>query len=345
MNKHHFIGTGDRSTFVPVIIYIAVFGFAVLQPAIAQDDVSRVRLSEVLMRDASVLTDEETGTYYIVASKRGAAVRLYKSKDLVDWEGPYTVYETPDNMWGSDVEIGSIWAPELHKYKGKYYLFLTFSSNAELPEQWNEWFDWRLRVRRASQVLVSESPLGPFEAFSNEPTLPEEMMTLDGTLWVEDGIPYMVYCHEWVQIVDGAMSKVRLTDDLSAATGEHTVLFRASEAPWNRPGEPVHWVTDGPWLHQSKSGKLFMLWSSFSHTGYTVGLAVSESGKLEGPWKQQEEPIYTDDGGHPMLFQTFEGKLMMSIHSPNSGPDQRIHFFEMEDTGETLKIIRKYTAE
>ncbi|UKI17739.1 MAG: hypothetical protein L6V80_06255 [Bacteroidales bacterium] len=44
-------------------------------------------------------------------------------------------------------------------------------------------------------------------------------MALDGTLWVEDGKPYMVYCHEWVQVMDGEMKVVELTRDLSAREG------------------------------------------------------------------------------------------------------------------------------
>ncbi|MEJ2501910.1 MAG: glycoside hydrolase family 43 protein [Gemmatimonadota bacterium] len=314
-------------------------------PAAAQDAVSSARLEDVRMRDASVLADEASGRYYLVASGRGATVRAYTSTDLATWEGPHTVYRTPDAMWGEDVGIRGIWAPELHAYRGRYYLFLTFDSDAELPEHWDPWIPWLPRVRRASQVLVADSPLGPFRPFSNEPTLPADMMTLDGTLWEEDGVPYMVFSHEWVQIVDGAMAMIRLTDDLSATVGEPTTLFRASEAPWGeRSREWGCWVTDGPWLHRSESGRLFMLWSSFSETGYTVGLAVSESGTLAGPWVQQEEPIYSDDGGHPMLFRAFDGRLIMSLHSPNGGPDTRIHLFEMEDTGETLRIVRRLTA-
>lgn len=308
----------------------------------AQADVSTVRLADVMMRDASVLADAATRTYYIVAAGRGGTVRAYSSTDLELWEGPHTLYRVAPEMWGTDVEIRGIWAPELHSYGGRYYLFLTFDSDAELPEQWQSWFNWLPRVRRASQVLVSDSPLGPFQPFSNEPTLPKERMSLDGTLWVEDGVPYMVYSHEWVQIVDGAMAMVRLTDDLSATVGEPVTLFRGSDGPWVRRS-PDHgcWVTDGPWLHRSKSGRLFMLWSSFTETGYTVGLAVSESGRLAGPWVHQAEPVYRDDGGHPMMFRTFDGRLLMSLHSPNSGPQQRIHFFEMEDTGETLRIVRR----
>jgi arabinan endo-1,5-alpha-L-arabinosidase len=283
----------------------------------------------------------ETQTYYIVASA-GRSVRAYTSKDLVTWEGPHTVYSVTDELWG-DADVVGIWAPELHAYRGKYYLFLTFDSTARLAEQWR---NWRPRVRRASQVLVSNSPLGPFEPFSNEPTLPADMMTLDGTLWVEDGVPWMVYCHEWVQIVNGTVERIQLKEDLSATVGEPERLFWGSDAKWNRvsPTEGC-FVTDGPWLHTSQSGKLMMMWSSFSDTGYTVGVAVSDSGKLAGPWRQAPEPVYTADGGHSMLFRRFDGQLMMALHAPNGGAATRIHLFEMEDTGETLRIMRKLDGE
>jgi len=336
-----------RAASVTARLMIASAALVLLTwPAVAQEPaVSTVRLADVMMRDASVLPDSASGTYYIVSSARGAAVRAYTSKDLVNWEGPHIIYQTPPDMWGSDVNIRGIWAPELHTYRGKYYLFLTFDSNARLPEQWDGWFHWLPRVRRGSQVLVSDSPLGPFRPFANEPTLPADMMTLDGTLWVEDGAPYMVYSHEWVQIVDGAIAMVPLRQDLSAIDGEPKVLFRGSDGPWGRRSADYGcWVTDGPYLYRSRSGKLFMMWSSFSETGYTVGLAVSESGKLAGPWVQQAEPVYRQDGGHSMLFRTFDGRLLMSLHSPNSGPDQRIHFFELEDTGETLRVVRPFPA-
>ena len=310
-----------------------------------QPAVGTVRLADVMMRDASVLPDPTSHTYYIVASARGAAVRAYTSKDLVTWEGPHIIFQTPPGLWGSDVNIRGIWAPELHAYGGRYYLFLTFDSDKQLPEQWSEWFSWLPRVRRGSQVLVADSPLGPFRPFAGEPTLPPSLMTLDGTLWVEDGVPYMVYSHEWVQIVDGAIAFVPLEPDLSAAAGEPKVLFRGSDAPWaRRSRDHGCWVTDGPYLYRSKSGRLFMLWSSFSETGYTTGLAVSESGKLAGPWVQQAEPVFRDDGGHAMLFRTFDGRLVMSLHSPNSGPNQRIRFFEMADDGETLKVVGPLSA-
>jgi hypothetical protein len=170
------------------------------------------------------------------------------------------------------------------------------------------------------------------------------MMTLDGTLWVEDGNPYMVYCHEWVQISDGGVEYVRLKDDLSETGGEPVRLFHGSQAPWGRVSDQYGcYVTDGPYLYMGKTGKLYMIWTSGSSSGNGVGIAISESGKLAGPWKQQAEPLFNSNGGHAMLFRSFEGRLMMILHSPYNG-DTRPHLFEMEDTGETLKIVKEITA-
>jgi hypothetical protein len=303
-------------------------------PARPAQPITTARLTDIHMRDIGVLADSSTHTYYAVASA-GRAVRAYTSKDLVNWTGPHIIFQTPPDFWG-DVGIRGIWAPEMHAYKGKYYLFLTFDTNSRFPEQWR---DWLPRVKRGSQILVGDSPLGPFEPFENHSTLPVDMMTLDGTLWIEDGVPYMVFAHEWVQIKDGTIEMVRLKDDLSATAGEPKRLFNGSDAPWGRASAQYgSYVTDAPYLWRTRTGKLLMIWSSFGTGGYTVGIAESESGKLAGPWKQQPTPLFAEDGGHGMIFRSFDGKLMLILHQPNKGGLERARLFELEDTGETLRI-------
>jgi hypothetical protein len=88
-----------------------------------------------------------------------------------------------------------------------------------------------------------------------------------------------------------------------------------------------------------------MIWSSGGPTGYACGVAVSDSGKLAGPWVQRPEPLFADDGGHGMIFRTFAGQLMLVLHQPNEFPKERIHLFELEDTGETLRILREFTGQ
>ena len=305
---------------------------------IPQDPNAITHLSGIYMRDVCILADKETQTYYMVGPGRNS-VRMYTSKDLKTWKGPQTVFQTPEDIWGH-IRVINIWAPEMHKYKGKYYLFLTFDTREKFQEQWRGWYP---RVYRGSQILVSDRPTGPFKPFANRSTPPTDMMTLDGTLWVEDGVPYMVFCHEWVQICNGTIEYIELKDNLSEAVGEPKKMFHATSASWPKTGGLGNTVTDGPYLYTGKTGKLYMVWTSGGATGYTEGIAISDSGKLAGPWRHQAEPLYAKNGGHGMLFTTFDGKLMNVLHSPNDrGAQPRI--FEMEDTGETLKIVREFTG-
>jgi hypothetical protein len=97
-------------------------------------------------------------------------------------------------------------------------------------------------------------------------------MALDGTLFVDAGTPYMVFCHEWVQTVDGTMNYIQLKDDLSDTVGEPQFMFHASEAPNAIQSPKKGKVTDGCFLYRSeKSGRLYMIWSTFiSDKGYCV---------------------------------------------------------------------------
>ncbi len=305
--------------------------------------------AEFRSRDTCIVADPATGEYCAVGPgrtqgsdqrSRRPAIVVYTSKDLRHWSGPRTLFTPEPTFWGA-TPIRGIWAPEMHHYRGKWYLFATFDTEEQLAEQWR---DWLPRVRRGTQILVGDSPHGPFRPFAPTATLPADMMTLDGTLWVEDDVPYMVFCHEWVQIKNGTVCFVRLKPDLSATDGEPVRLFEGSDAPW--AVKSAQWgchVTDGPSLVRSKSGKLFLAWSGFGAEGYTTGVAISDSGKLAGPWRQAPEPLFADDGGHPFLFRRHDGQLMLALHSPNKTPNERVHLFEVEDTGETLRIIQPFS--
>jgi arabinan endo-1,5-alpha-L-arabinosidase len=298
-----------------------------------------IKLADIRWRDMCILPDPASKTYYMVGPG-GRGVNCYTSKDLLNWYGPTAIFTAPQDVWG-DIPIVSIWAPELHLYKGKYYLFLTFDTRNKLCEQWPNW-ERNGRVTRGSQIFVSDSPTGPFTAFQKHSTLPVDMMTLDGTLYVEDGIPYMVYCHEWVQVTNGAVGYVQLKDDLSDMAGTTKNLFRGSQAPWSKISDQYGCnVTDGPFLLMGKTGKLYMTWTSGGYTGYTCGIAISESGKIAGPWTQQAEPLYKENGGHGMFFRTFDGKIMLILHSPNN-QESRPRIFEMEDTGNTLVVVKEF---
>ena len=102
---------------------------------------------------------------------------------------------------------------------------------------------------------------------------------------------------------------------------------------------------DGPYLFRTQTGRLGMIWTSWIYDVYTQGVAYSESGTLDGPWIQEEKPITPPNFGHGMLFRTFNGKLLMSVHSHKdiNGHHHRVpHLFEVDDSGNRLVIGREY---
>ena len=298
--------------------------------------IRKVELKDISMSDPYILADPQTKMYYMT----GTGGRLWKSADLKTWEGPYAVAETDPTSWMG--ERPAIWAAEIHYYEGKYYFFGTFTNDNIIIED----IPNRYKIpRRASHVLVADKAEGPYRPMSNEPYTDEKLATLDGTLWVENGTPYMIYCHEWVEMIDGTMELVELKKDLSAPVGDDQRLFCASAAEWStgspRADGSRTYVTDGCFLYRTKTGKLLMVWSSFYNGPYAVGIAESDTGKVTGPWRQQKDPLYVN-GGHSMIFRDFEGHLCLVLHSPNSpGGSERAHIYELEDLGHTLKIKRE----
>jgi len=306
-----------------------------------------IAAADLRVRDPFILPDHAARTYYLyrqIANGRRdttegvRGVEVFQSKDLRTWTGPQTVFAQPPDFW-ADAEV---WAPEVHAYRGKYYLFVTFTANRPLPGASAAGAP-PMRPR-GTQILVADNPIGPFQPFANQAHTPADWMSLDGTLWVEDGVPWMIFCHEWHQITDGTMDLVQLAPDLSAPVGAPRMLFPATAAPWVKSmkesiGGRDGYVTDGPFLYRTKAGRLLMIWSSFGTQRYAIGLAESTSGKVAGPWVQHPEPLFKADGGHGMIFTTFEGQLTLCFHQPNSRPLERMQFFALKDIGHTLQLL------
>ncbi|CAM4208555.1 glycoside hydrolase family 43 protein [Saccharibacillus endophyticus] len=314
------------------------------------------RLADMPVHDPFVLADSSSDTYYLYS---GAAPRLngvdrhgvlvYKSKDLEEWEGPYVVFAIPDDSW-ADPQHGA-WAPEVHAYNGRYYLFVTLHNEGRPLE--GDPVQGYAKHWRGTATAVSDSPEGPFELLNLEsPVVPSEQMTLDGTLYLdEEGRPWMVYCHEWVQTLDGTIEAVRLSDDLSSAVGEPILLLSGSAAPWLRSAtaseseqsvpsvsdEPPVYVTDGCQLYRTSDGSLNMLWSSYEDGSYVQTIARSASGKLEGPWEQLD-PLVKEDSGHGMFFRTFDGEWRLILHRPFKMPESRGYLYPIKDLGDRFGL-------
>jgi len=256
-----------------------------------------LKTTDIHIRDPFVLPIMAEKQYYLYGTTgpqawttSASGIDYYTSPDLQSWEGPFPAFRPPTSFWADR----NFWAPEVHLYRGRYFLFASFKAEG---------------VCRGTQILAADGSQGPFLPISDGPVTPHDWECLDGTLFVDaNDQPWMVFCHEWVQVGDGEICALRLSGDLKSPIEQPHLLFRASEAPWAQEissRDRRGYVTDGPWLRRLASGELIMLWSSFSMGGYTVGVARSASGEILGPWRQAPEPLCAGDGGHCMLCRAF----------------------------------------
>ncbi|MDQ8188018.1 glycoside hydrolase family 43 protein [Pelagicoccus sp. SDUM812002] len=330
--------------WIQLVFGIWLMGAGFVQAA----DEPMLRMPDMPLHDPFIVAHEPTKTYYLytrnVSRLTGVSdlgTMAYTSKDLKNWSQPKVVFTVLEDSFAQEGN----WAPEVHEYQGKFYLFVTLhDSDAFLKRPPDAWRDTYVR---GTISAVSDSPDGPFEMLNKDgPVVPRELMTLDGTLYIDqENQPWMVYAHEWLQRIDGTIEAVKLSPDLARAVGEPVHIFKASDAPWLNQSIEVSdaglsYVTDGPQFYRSKTDVLLMLWSSYESGSYVQTIARSESGTLLGPWVQLD-PLVKRDSGHGMLFHTFDGDFMMVLHRPFR--NARGKLFDMADGGDHLEILRQRT--
>ncbi len=279
--------------------------------------------SEINIRDPFVLAED--GVFYLYGTRaenfgcKVGGVDVYISDDLENWSEPYECLNS--NEYGLNREVN--WAPEVHKYKDKYYMFITFTME---------------NTNRGTYILRADSPKGPFKPYSDGAVTPEEWMSLDGTLYIDKvGTPYIVFCHEHIQILDGTICYAELTEDLKAIKGEVKTLFSASSPDWaDEFEEDKHFITDGPFLYRTQSDELIMIWSTFINHKYAECAVRFKGGEIGADFEHLE-PILQNDGGHGMIFSA-NGDLYLTYHTPNKTLSERPVFKKLKDVGDAFAL-------
>ena len=280
-----------------------------------------MKKEQINIRDPFVVFED--GKYYLYGTRadnfgyKTGGFDVYVSTDLDNWSEPIECFSSTKYEMNSAVN----WAPEVHKYNGKYYMFATFTQANGL---------------RGTFSLVSEHLEGPFVPHSKDALTPKDWECLDGTLYInEKGEPYIVFCHEHTQIIDGTICYVKLNETLDATVGDVVTLFSASSCKDVSPGGD-HYITDGPFMFRSKSGELFMLWSSIINDKYAELVVKFKDGKL-GVDFEHLKPLLDSDGGHGMIFSNGQDTYF-TYHTPNKSGFDRPEFCRIEDDGSSIKI-------
>lgn len=284
------------------------------------------KASDMKVRDPFILLCD--GWYFLYKNDYKNNLVCLVSKDLENWSDNVKIFNPPADFYG---EKDFFWAPECHYYEGWFYVITSCYS--------------RFTKTRRISTYKAKTPLGPFEEVTAGGITPAGWDAIDGTVYIENGTPYMVFVHEWTSMPDkiGSFVYAELSKDFSSLIGEPKHMFYANELKTARSG-----VTDGCYLIRLDSGRLLMIWSNFTNKDYVIAKAYSTNGSITGEWVQDgllyEKDLradFTCDGGHGMVFKNKDDKFCVTYHAPNGSyrTDEKLAIRELVESSDTIKIL------
>ena len=296
-----------------------------------------MRRDEINIRDPFVMP--YNGKYYLYGTRsetcwsEAYGFDCYVSEDLKEFAGPYEIFHRPEGFFATT----SYWAPECYEQNGQFFLLTTFGD---------------ANKRKGIYVLKAANPTGPFMLYS-ECLTPKDWSCIDGTLYFEKERVYLVYSHSFEDDPDASICYQEMSCDLHHCVAEPQTLFPAKSAPWAKPVpfarqefgmEGDVYFSDGPCVFRVGE-TLYLTWSSWSLGSYAVGIAISESGCIEGPWRQLKHPLWKKNGGHGMVFEGPEKKRFFALHYPNDKGAEHPVFTELIGTEDELRLVSEETRE
>ncbi|WP_207425156.1 family 43 glycosylhydrolase [Pedobacter sp. SYSU D00535] len=202
-----------------------------------------------------------------------------------------------------------IWAPELHRIDGKWYIYFAAGSAED---------KWKIRKYALSNPSANPTQ-GEWKEEGEIKSVPN-VFTLDATVFEHKGQRYMV----WVdrasnKVVNTGLYIAKMTSPTTL--DEKQVVISQPEYPWEIKG---HRVNEAPAV-LIRNGKVFMTFSaSATDANYCLGLLwAKEDADLLNPasWHKLPEPVFFSNEalnrfgpGHNSFTVAEDGKTDVMIY-------------------------------
>lgn len=232
--------------------------------------------------------------------------RLAEAREVTVWRPPAT---------GPNAK--SIWAPELHRIDGSWYIYYTAAAS-DVP-------DGQEDAHRGVFVLENRNADPTQGRWTDRGRLDTAHAGIDGTTFVAGGKRYFVYS-PYVG-PDSALAIVAMANPWTLRGGE-TIIARPDQ-PWERQGGRQ--ILEGPEFLQGPNGDLFLTYSGSAcwSDGYAIGLLHAREGAdpLDAAaWTKAMHPILAKNPaghvyapGHNGFFRMRDGTQWIIYHA-NPGP-------------------------
>lgn len=240
--------------------------------------------------DPALLRDGDD--YFLTFSSFDAypGLTIWHSRDLINWRPLTAALKSP---------IGSVWAPDLIKHEGRYYLFIPA----------------RTALRRSIYMISAPAIAGPWT----------EPVDLNLPNHIDPAHVADEHGQRWLYLSGG--DRVRLNASGSATVGKVEHVYD----PWRYPDD---WVVESFSPEGPKLVKRGDFWYMITAVGGTAGpptghmVIAARSRKLNGPWEDcpRNPLIRTQHArekwwsrGHATLFEGPNGGWWMIYHGYESG--------------------------
>jgi len=211
------------------------------------------------------------GVYYLYVTAEKfvkTGIPVYKSTDLVNWEGPCGADNglalSAENVWGDKW----FFAGAVIEKKGKFYMFPTVDEHLV--------------------VATSDSPLGPFKQKIKKPM--HNFCEIDSGIFTDDdGKTYIFFVRfDRGNVVFGA----ELNDDFLTMKEETITECLRPDQPWefgqNKPLAPIN---EGAFMLKHK-GIYYLTYSGAHYLSKDYAISYATSKNPLGPWKKyKNNPI------------------------------------------------------
>jgi GH43 family beta-xylosidase len=253
--------------------------------------------------------------YYYYTHTVGNKINLWKTPDLHKLKdvSPITVWTPPSAGPNSK----SIWAPELHFFDGKWYLYYTATDVNNDGD-----------ASRYVFVLENDSPDPLTKKWTDKGKMNTQYSGLDGSIFEHQGIRYFMYSAyvgpQSVLVISKMKNPWTLT--------EQQTMIAKPDKTWEKFGGRQ--ILEGPQFLKHRGEKLFIVYSASACWAdeYSLGMLTADAtSDLLKPssWKKSEQPVFRQSPennvyapGHNSFFKSPDGKQHWILYHANSGPGQ-----------------------
>jgi GH43 family beta-xylosidase len=271
------------------------------------------------------------GTYYLYGtttnwSNTSNGIKVYTSKDLVNWTEHEQLALNKADSWGND----RFWAPEVREKDGTFYMYYA--------------------VEERLAVATSQSPLGPFVQEVKQPMHPD-IGEIDAHVFTDDnGKRYMYF----VRFNNGnEIWAAELNDDMKTIKEDTLKFVIKPTQEWELSQKrPVASINEGPFVIKH-NGTYYLTYSGnhFESPDYGVGYATAPTPM--GPWtKYAYNPIMKSNsvvpgaGHHSLIYSPDGSELFMVYHThynvsttePRKLAIDRVHFVPQESGPDAMEV-------